>query len=116
MAQATRRRSRSHTWLLGLALLMATSTVVTAGVSAGASVAFAVQAFRRSRGWATTAGLTVAVITAAFWMVAWMTWTAADEGAFGPHPGAGVLKLLLASVAVGLFCWGGVEVLSRRKF
>jgi hypothetical protein len=101
-------------WLIGLAVVTALGSLVTAGVLSGAAIAFAVQAYRRDRGWAAASALGVAAASLGVWIVAWWFWATDDMGAFGEHPARGAGAVFLAAVAVGTVCWVIVESLARR--
>jgi hypothetical protein len=111
MAQTTGLRAG---WLIGLAVLTALGSFVTAGVLSGAAIAFAVQAYRRQRGWAAATALAVASASLGVWAVAWWFWATDDMGSFGEHPARGAGAVIVAAVAVGTICWVVVESPSRR--
>jgi hypothetical protein len=102
-------------WLIGLAVVTALGSFVTAGVLSGAAIAFAVQACRRQRSWAATTALAVASASLGVWAVAWWHYATDDMGvALGEHPARGAGAVLIAAVAVGVTCWIVMESLSRR--
>jgi hypothetical protein len=102
-------------WLIGLAVLTALGSFVTAGVLSGAAIAFAVQACRRQRSWAAASALALASASLGVWAVAWWRYATDDMGvAFGEHPARGAGEVLIAALAVGVICWIIVGSLSRR--
>ena len=101
-------------WLIGLAVVTALGSFVTAGVLCGAAIAFGVQACRRQRSWVAASALAVAAAWLGVWAVAWWFWAIEDMGSFGAHPARGAGAVIIAAVAVGTICWVVVESLSRR--
>ena len=111
MAQTSASRAG---WLVGLAVVTAVGSLVTAGVLSGASIALAVQAYRRQPGWATASALSLAAASIGVWAVAWSFWATDDLSSFGEHPARGAGALFIAAVAVGTVCWFIVGSLERR--